>query len=209
MIINEVDHPLIKHKLTVLRNKKTQPMEFREVAEELSILLAYKATQDLKLKDVDVETPLQKTKGKSVDDDIVLIPILRAGMGMVNPLLKIIPDASVFHFGLYRNEKTLEAVEYYSKFPEDFSSSTVFILDPMFATGNSFKHALDAVFERNPKRVKFISLVSSPQACENLKDYPHEFELYTASIDEGLNEKGYIVPGLGDAGDRIYGTYPK
>lgn len=204
----EVKHPLIIHKLTVLRDKNTGPMEFREVVEEIALLLAYKSTEDIAIEKVTIETPLEKTTGGLVKEKIVLIPILRAGMGMVNPLLKIIPDACVFHLGLYRNEKTLEAVKYYSKFPADFSNSTVFILDPMFATGSTFKYALEIIVKRNPKKIKYLSLVSSPQAIDKLKDFPYDFEMYTASIDRDLNDKGYIIPGLGDAGDRIYGTFP-
>lgn len=204
----EVDHPLIKHKLTILRDKNTKPAEFREVVEEVSLLLAFKATYDLPVEEISIETPLEETKGKILTERIALVPILRAGAGMKNPLLKILPNACVYHLGLYRDEKTLEAVKYYSKLPDDFSKSTVFILDPMFATGNTFRYALDIITKRKPKRLKYLSLVSSPEAIENLRDYPYDFEMYTASIDRGLDENGYILPGLGDAGDRIYGTYP-
>ncbi len=202
----EVNHPLIKHKLAVLRDKNTQPSQFREFIEEISLLLAVEATKDIELEEVSIETPLEKTTGHKIDDDVVLVPILRAGAGMINPLLKIIPDSCVYHLGLYRNEKTLEPEEYYINLPEDLSNSTVFILDPMFATGNTLKHALDILIKRNPKRIKFLSIISSPEAIENLKDYPYDFNMYTASIDRQLNKKGYILPGLGDAGDRIYGT---
>ncbi|MFW5800038.1 MAG: uracil phosphoribosyltransferase [Spirochaetota bacterium] len=207
--VEEVKHPLISHKLTILRDKNTKPTEFREVVEELALLLLFRATQNLEVVEVEVETPLEKAKGALVKEDIVIIPILRAGTGMKNPLLKIMPDASVYHLGIYRNEETLEAEEYYSKLPKDLSESVVFILDPMFATGSTFKYALDLIIKRNPKKVIYLSIVSSPQAIENLKNYPYDFEMYTASIDRDLNENGYILPGLGDAGDRIYGTYPR
>jgi uracil phosphoribosyltransferase len=202
----EVDHPLIKHKLAVLRDKKTEPSHFREFIEEISLLLAVEATKDMDLKEVDVETPLEETSGYKINDDVVLVPILRAGAGMINPLLKIIPDSCVYHLGLYRNENTLEAVEYYVNLPEDLSHSIVFILDPMFATGNTLKHSLDIIIKRKPKKVKFLSIISAPEAIENLKDYPYDFMMYTASVDRELNDKSYILPGLGDAGDRIYGT---
>jgi uracil phosphoribosyltransferase len=202
-----LNHPLIKHKLTLLRDKTTGTKEFREIAGEIAVLLCYEALKDATLEEVEIETPLKKIKsGKLNEDKYAFVPILRAGMSMVNGIVSVIPNAKVGHVGLYRNEETLEPVEYYYKVPKDIKDRIVILLDPMLATGGSGSDAITLLKRDGVKRIKFLSIISAPVGIEKIqKDHP-DVEIYTAAVDECLNENGYIVPGLGDAGDRIFGT---
>ena len=205
MNINVLDNPIIEHKLSIIRNKGTK--EFREIITEIAIFLCYEAMKDAKLEEVEIETPLCKTKAKVLkEDNYAFVPILRAGTGMLDGLLQVIPNAKIGHIGLYRNEETLEPVKYYYKMPKDISKREVLILDPMLATGGSASDTIKCLKEDGVKKIKFLSILAAPEGIERLnKEFP-DVELYTAAIDEKLNEHGYILPGLGDAGDRIFGT---
>ncbi len=200
-------HPLILHKLSILRNKDTKQKEFRELVDEITLLLAYEATRDLKTYSKEIETPLVKINGKMIDDkSIVIVPILRAGLGMTNALLKLFPNASVGHIGVYRDPKTHKPVEYYCKFPEHMENKTAFVLDPMLATGGSASYAIKKVKETGCRDIKFISIISAPRGVQIVNaDHP-DVKVYTASLDEKLNNEDYILPGLGDAGDRLFAT---
>ncbi|MDR1774264.1 MAG: uracil phosphoribosyltransferase [Clostridioides sp.] len=205
--IVEFDHPLIKHKLTIMRNKNTGTKEFRELLTEITMLMGYEITRDLKTKDVEIETPVAKTSSKMITGKkLAIIPILRAGLGMVDGLLQLIPNAKVGHLGLYRDPETLKPVEYYSKFPEDITSRDIFIVDPMLATGGSSVAAIDVLKKNGAKSIKLINLVAAPEGIAEVQKYHSDVDIYVAAIDEKLNDHGYIVPGLGDAGDRIFGT---
>lgn len=207
MNVNVLDNPIIEHKLSIIRNKNTGTKEFRELITEIAIFLCYEAMKDAKLEEVEIETPLCKTKAKVLrEDNYAFVPILRAGTGMLDGLLQVIPNAKIGHIGLYRNEETLEPVKYYYKMPKDISKREVLILDPMLATGGSAADTIKCLKEDGVKKIKFLSILAAPEGIERLnKEYP-DVELYTAAIDEKLNEHGYILPGLGDAGDRIFGT---
>ena len=207
MNINVLDNPIIEHKLSIIRNKNTGTKEFREIITEIAIFLCYEAMKDAKLEEVEIETPLCKTKAKVLkEDNYAFVPILRAGTGMLDGLLQVIPNAKIGHIGLYRNEETLEPVKYYYKMPKDISKREVLILDPMLATGGSASDTIICLKEDGVKKIKFLSILAAPEGIERLnKEFP-DVELYTAAIDEKLNEHGYILPGLGDAGDRIFGT---
>lgn len=207
MNINVLDNPIIEHKLSIIRNKNTGTKEFREIITEIAIFLCYEAMKDAKLEEVEIETPLCKTKAKVLkEDNYAFVPILRAGTGMLDGLLQVIPNAKIGHIGLYRNEETLEPVKYYYKMPKDISKREVLILDPMLATGGSASDTIKCLKEDGVKKIKFLSILAAPEGIERLnKEFP-DVELYTAVIDEKLNEHGYILPGLGDAGDRIFGT---
>lgn len=207
MNINVLDNPIIEHKLSIIRNKNTGTKEFREIITEIAIFLCYEAMKDAKLEEVEIETPLCKTKAKVLkEDNYAFVPILRAGTGMLDGLLQVIPNAKIGHIGLYRNEETLEPVKYYYKMPKDISKREVLILDPMLATGGSASDTIKCLKEDGVKKIKFLSTLAAPEGIERLnKEFP-DVELYTAAIDEKLNEHGYILPGLGDAGDRIFGT---
>jgi uracil phosphoribosyltransferase len=203
-----VDHPLIQHKLTLMRDLKTGPKEFRELLRELTLLLAYEATANLKTNDVEVETPIGLTSGKRISDkDVVIVPILRAGLGMFDAVLTLLPNASVGYIGLYRDPDTHKPIEYYAKMPE-LENKDLFLLDPMLATGNSAAKGIDILLKAGTKEenIYFLSLLSAPEGIEELLARHPGIKIYTASIDEKLNEKDYIVPGLGDAGDRLYRT---
>lgn len=202
-----VDHPLIKHKLTIMRNKDTGPKEFRELLREITFLLAYEATRHIETVEVEVETPLRKTIGHMIEDKkVVVVPILRAGLGMVDSILELLPNASVGHIGIYRDPETLKSVEYYCKIPRITSESTVFLLDPMLATAVSGVHALRILKNMGAGKIIFVSLISAPEGVRVIeKEYP-DVAIYTAALDERLNDHGYIIPGLGDAGDRLYRT---
>ena len=202
-----VDHPLVKHKMTFLRSKFTDIHMFRELMRELSMLLAYEATREIPLEETFCETPLMKTSAQMISGQMIaLIPILRAGLGMVEGLLNFMPMAKVGHIGLYRDHETLQPVEYYCKLPVHIENMDAFVLDPMLATGGSVSKAIDIVKARSPRTVKFLCVVSCPEGVARLhKDHP-DVDIYTCVIDEKLNEHGYILPGLGDAGDRLYGT---
>ena len=202
-----LDHPLIKHKLTILRDVKTGTKEFREVAGEIAMHLCYEALKDAKLKDVEINTPLKTIKTQKLDEDqYAFVPILRAGMSMVEGVIAVVPNAKVGHIGLYRNEETLEPVEYYYKVPKDIANRVVVLLDPMLTTGGSGADAITLLKRDGVKKIKFLSIISAPEGIAKIQKEHPDVEIYTASLDECLNENGYIVPGLGDAGDRIFGT---
>lgn len=202
-----VNHPLLKEKLCVIRSKETAPPEFRRAVTQASMFLAMEATANLPTRTVQVETPLKVTECETVErNDFVLVPILRAGLGMVDGMMQILPEARVGHVGLQRNEDTLEAHEYYLKIPENISDSHVFVIDPMLATGGSAKVALTSVKERGAKHAALIALIAAPEGIAAVHEEHPDVPIYVAAVDECLNEHGYIVPGLGDAGDRLFGT---
>ena len=202
-----LDHPLITHKLSILRDKHTGTKEFREIISEISILLCYEATKDAKLMNTTVETPLEKYKTKCLNEDnYAFVPILRAGMSMVEGIIKVIPNAKIGHIGLYRNEETLEPVEYYYKMPENINKREVFILDPMLATGGSAIATINRLKKDGVKKIKFLCIIASPLGIQNVIKAHPDVQIYCASVDRKLNDVGYILPGLGDAGDRVYGT---
>lgn len=202
-----MDHPLIQHKVALLRDKNTPTKEFRELVSEIAMLMAYEVTRDLPLRDVEIETPLMKCTCKMIaGKKVALLPILRAGLGMVDGMLNLIPQARVGHIGLYRDPQTLKPVEYYCKLPEDATQRDVIILDPMLATGGSAIAAVEAMKKRGIKNIKFVCLIAAPEGIEALqKAYP-DVPIYCAAKDEKLNDHAYILPGLGDAGDRLFGT---
>ena len=203
----ELNHPLIKHKISILRDKKTTTKEFRELIGEISMILCYEAFKNAPLEEKEVETPIAKTKGYILNENkYAFVPILRAGMGMVDGVLSVIPGAKIGHIGLYRNEETLEPVEYYFKVPDGIEDKEVILLDPMLATGGSGIDAISQIKARGVKKIKFLSIIAAPEGLEKMKEAHPDVQIYCATIDEHLNENGYIVPGLGDAGDRIYGT---
>ena len=200
-------HPLVEHKISILRKKDTSTKEFRELISELATILCFEALKDATLKDIEIETPITKTTGKILDEDnYAFVPILRAGMGMVDGVLKLIPNAKIGHIGLYRNEETLEPVEYYCKLPKNIENKIVIILDPMLATGGSGSAAIEMIKKRGVKCIKFLSIIAAPEGLERIKNDHPDVEIYSAYKDSHLNDAGYIVPGLGDAGDRIFGT---
>ena len=202
-----LNHPMIKHKISVLRNEKTSTKEFRELISEIAMLLCYEALNDAKTHEVDIKTPICETKGQKIDEnDYAFVPILRAGMGMVDGVLKIIPNAKIGHIGLYRNEETLEPVRYYCKLPEKIEEKEVIMLDPMLATGGSASAAITMLKQDGVKKIKFLCVIAAPTGIEKIKEDHPDVEIYCAQLDDHLNDVGYIVPGLGDAGDRIYGT---
>ncbi len=201
------DHPLIQHKISILRDKNTSTKEFRELVHELSMLMAYEVTRDLPLTEVTIETPVATTKAKVLaGKKIALVPILRAGLGMVDGMLSIIPNAKVGHIGLYRDPNTLKPVEYYCKLPEDITEREVVVLDPMLATGGSSAAAITFLKDRGIKNIKFVCLISAPEGIERLQKEHPDVSIFCAAKDEKLNEHAYIIPGLGDAGDRLFGT---
>jgi uracil phosphoribosyltransferase len=199
-------HPLVAHKLSKLRDKNTEPKKFRELIREISALLTYEATQDLTLKQVSINTPLAEMEGTTLAQKIGLVPILRAGLGMVEGAWELMPSAEVWHIGLYRDEQTLTPVEYYSKLPVEPTVSVCLILDPMLATGGSAVATVDMLKEWGVKMIKFVGLIAAPEGISRLHEDHPDVPIYIAAIDEHLNDVGYIVPGLGDAGDRQYGT---
>ena len=200
-------HPLIDNKLSILRNKKTGTKEFRELVSEISMFLCYEALKDAKTETVEIETPVAKTKVSKInEDDYAFIPILRAGTGMLDGLIKVLPNAKIGHIGLFRNETTLKPVRYYYKVPKDIDKKQVVVLDPMLATGGSAIDAITMLKEEGAKNIKFLCIISAPEGIKKLQEVHPDVEIYTSAVDEKLNEKGYIVPGLGDAGDRIFGT---
>lgn len=205
-MVNIMTHPLISHKLTIMRNKNTSVKDFRECAHEVALLIGYEATKDLKLKDYEIETPICKTTGKQIERQVALVPILRAGLGMVDALMDLIPAAKIGHIGLYRNEETLEPVEYYCKLPTDIAERQVLVLDPMLATGGSAVAAINFIKKRGAKNIKFVCIIAAPDGIKALREAHPDVEIFCGALDEKLNEHGYIVPGLGDAGDRLFGT---
>lgn len=202
-----MDHPLIQHKLSILRNVETSTKEFRDLINEIAMLMIYDATRDLPLEDVDVQTPCGVAHCKEIAGrKLAFVPILRAGLGMVEGALILVPSARVGHIGLYRNEATLEPVEYYCKLPKDIEERDVFVVDPMLATGGSAIDAIGQIKKRNPRSIKFLCIIAAPEGLEALEKAHPDVDIFAAGLDDHLNENGYIVPGLGDAGDRIFGT---
>jgi uracil phosphoribosyltransferase len=205
--ITQIAHPLILHKLSIIRSKETGAKDFRELVEEIAMLMAYEVTRDFPLEEVEIETPICKTKAKMLSGKkVAIVPILRAGLGMVDGMLKLIPAAKVGHIGLYRDEETLKPVEYFCKMPQDISEREIIVTDPMLATGGSAIDAINALKKRGAKNIRLMCLVASPDGIKAVMDAHPDIDIYTAAIDEKLNEHGYIVPGLGDAGDRLFGT---
>ena len=201
------NHPLIQHKLSILRDKSTGSKQFRELISEIAMLMCYEATRDLDLEEVEVETPICKTKAmKLAGRKLAFVPILRAGCGMLDAMLSMVPAAKVGHIGLYRNEETHEPVEYYNNLPSDISERDVFVLDPMLATGGSAVDAISIIKRSNPRSIKFLCIIAAPEGIEVLSQVHPDVQIFCAAKDSHLNENCYIVPGLGDAGDRIYGT---
>lgn len=202
-----IDHPLVQHKLSILRDKSTSTKDFRELVTELAVFEGYEALRDLPLEDVQVETPLEVMTGKQIaGKKIAIIPILRAGLGMVDGILTLVPSARVGHVGMYRDEHTHEPVQYYCKFPPSIAERTCLIVDPMLATGGSLTAAIQFLREAGVKDIRCLTLVSCPEGVKTVLDFDPDVRLYTCVIDRQLNENAYILPGLGDAGDRIYGT---
>lgn len=205
--VTVVDHPLVQHKLTYLRDKKRSTKGFRQILNEIGMLLAYEVTRDLPLEPVTIETPLQPMQGQQIQGKkLVLAPILRAGVGFLDGMLSLVPSARVAHIGLYRDPETLEAVEYYFKAPSDLADRTVLVLDPMLATANSAIAALDRLKARGASDLRFVCLLAAPEGLAKFQAAHPDVPVWTAAIDSHLNDHGYIVPGLGDAGDRMYGT---
>ncbi|WP_353893165.1 uracil phosphoribosyltransferase [Proteinivorax hydrogeniformans] len=205
--VTVMDHPLIQHKLTFIRDKETGSKEFRELVEELSLLLAYEVTRNLPLSEVEIETPVCKAKTKQLSGKKMgVIPILRAGLGMVDGILKLIPAAKVGHVGVYRDPETLKPVEYYCKLPSDIQERELIVVDPMLATGGSAIAAIEFLKEKGGKNIKFMCLVAAPEGVDAVQKEHPDVDIFVASVDNELNEHGYIVPGLGDAGDRLFGT---
>ncbi|MFT9496671.1 uracil phosphoribosyltransferase [Anaerosolibacter sp.] len=202
-----MDHPLIQHKLTLIRDKETGSKEFREAIKELAMLMGYEATRSLPLQEIEIETPICKTKTKVLAGrKLGIVPILRAGLGMVDGMLNLIPAAKVGHIGLYRDPETLEPVEYYCKLPADVHERDLIVLDPMLATGGSAKAAIQFIKDRGATSIRFMCLIASPEGIKVISEAHPDVEIYVAAVDEKLNDHAYIVPGLGDAGDRLFGT---
>ncbi|WP_461615426.1 uracil phosphoribosyltransferase [Clostridium sp. Marseille-QA1073] len=203
----QITHPLIQHKLAIIRDKNTGAKDFRELVEEIAMLMAYEVTRDIQVEDVEIETPICKTTCKMLSGKkLAIVPILRAGLGMVDGMLKLIPAAKVGHIGMYRDEETLMPVEYFCKLPQDIEERDVIVTDPMLATGGSAIDAISALKKRGAKNIRLMCLVASPEGVEAVHKAHPEVDVYLAGLDEKLNDKGYIVPGLGDAGDRLFGT---
>ena len=202
-----ISHPLIQHKLSILRLEDTSTNDFRELVNEIAMLMGYEVSRDLPLEEVEIQTPIIKTVQKQLSGKkLAIVPILRAGIGMVDGFLSLVPAAKVGHIGMYRDEETLEPVEYLVKLPEDIDQRQIFVMDPMLATGGSAILAVDSLKKRGAANIKFVCLVAAPEGVKKLQDAHPDIDIYTASLDERLNENGYIVPGLGDAGDRLFGT---
>ena len=206
MAVFEMNHPLIQHKLSYLRNKDTDTKTFRENLNEIATLMTYEAGKTLQLKEIETETPIQKTTTKVLASDVSIVPILRAGLGMVEGSMNLIPTARVGHIGVYRDEETLEPVYYYCKLPIGIETGKVFLVDPMLATGGSANYAIDYLKEKGCKDIQFLCIIAAPEGIKKVQDKHPDVDIYAACIDTGLNEKSYIYPGLGDAGDRIFGT---
>jgi len=202
-----VSHPLVQHKLSILRSKETDMREFRGLVRDITILMGYEVTKDISLEEIDVETPLGFAKGVVSDREMVLVPVLRAGLGMVEGMLGLVPWARVGHIGLYRDHDTLEPREYYYKLPGNIAKSDVILLEPMLATGGSASVALDFLRKNGAVSVKLMCLVASRQGIKRIRRYHPDVRIFCCAVDEELNNRGYIVPGLGDAGDRLFGTY--
>lgn len=205
--VTQIAHPLILHKLTFIRKKSTGAKDFRELVEEVSMLMAYEATRDLQLTEIEIETPICTAKSKVLaGKKMAIVPILRAGLGMVDGMLKLIPAAKVGHIGLYRDEETLQPVEYFCKLPQDIVDREVIVVDPMLATGGSAVDAITLLKQKGARYIRLMCLISSPEGIKHVMESHPDVDIYVGAIDEKLNEHGYIVPGLGDAGDRLFGT---
>ncbi len=201
------DHPLIQHKLTYIRDKNTGTKEFRELVDEVGTLMAFEITRDMPLQEIEIETPIQTARTKVIaGKKLAIVPILRAGLGMVEGVLKLIPAAKVGHIGLYRDPETLKPVEYYVKLPTDVEEREFILVDPMLATGGSAVEAINALKKRGAKNIKFMCLIAAPEGVEVIQEAHPDVDIYIAALDEKLNDHGYIIPGLGDAGDRLFGT---
>lgn len=202
-----IDHPLIQHKLSLIRDKNTGSKDFRELVEEVAMLMCYEVTRQMSVEEIEIETPICKTKAKVLSGKKVgIVPILRAGLGMVDGMLKLIPAAKVGHIGLYRDPKTLKPVEYYCKLPSDIGERDIIVTDPMLATGGSSADAITLLKQRGAKNIKLMCLIAAPEGLKYVTEQHPDVEIFAAAIDERLNDHGYIVPGLGDAGDRLFGT---
>lgn len=207
MSVIVLDNPLIQHKLSIIRNKETGTKEFREIIGEIATFLCYEAMSDAVLEEVEIETPICKTKVKKLNENkYAFVPILRAGTGMLDGLVKVMPNAKIGHVGLYRNEETLKPVRYYYKMPKDIANREVIVLDPMLATGGSAIDTITMLKEDGVTNIKFLCVISAPEGIQKLQEVHPDVKIYTTTVDEKLNDIGYIVPGLGDAGDRIFGT---
>ena len=205
--IKIMEHPLIQHKIGIIRRKETSSKEFRELVSEIAMFMAYEATRDLKLTDIEIETPLQKTVVKELaGKKLAVVPILRAGLGMVEGMLAMVPAAKVGHIGLYRDPETLVPVEYYCKLPADSSERDIFVVDPMLATGGSAEAAITMLKQKGVKNIRFMCIIAAPEGVKKLQEVHPDVDIYIGALDDHLNDHGYIVPGLGDAGDRIFGT---
>ncbi|MNM54599.1 MULTISPECIES: uracil phosphoribosyltransferase [Clostridium] len=205
--LTQLNHPLIFHKMALIRDKNTGAKDFRELVEEVSMLMAYEVTRDLQTEYVEIETPICKTKHRVLSGKkLAIVPILRAGLGMVDGMLKLIPAAKVGHIGLYRDEETLKPVEYFCKLPQDIAERDIMVVDPMLATGGSAADALTLLKEKGAKNLRLVCLISAPEGIKYVQEIHPDVDIYVGAIDEKLNEHGYIVPGLGDAGDRLFGT---
>ncbi|MBC2579870.1 uracil phosphoribosyltransferase [Clostridium sp. DJ247] len=205
--VTQISHPLILHKLALIRDKNTGSKDFRELVEEVAMLMAYEVTRDFQLEEIEIETPICKTRCKMLSGKkVAVVPILRAGLGMVGGVVKLIPAAKVGHIGLYRDETTLKPVEYFCKLPQDIGEREVIVTDPMLATGGSATDAITLLKQKGAKNIRLMCLIAAPEGIKTVVDTHPDIDVYVGSIDEKLNEKGYIVPGLGDAGDRLYGT---
>lgn len=200
------NHPLINHKLSIIRSTTTNTKDFRETLNEISTLMAYEVTRDLPVKEIEVDTPISKAKAYELSAEIVIVPILRAGLGMVDGIHSLIPTAKIGHIGLYRNEETLKPERYYAKFPSTLQDAVVFLVDPMLATGGSAVEAINILKEKGAKKIAYMGLVGVDEGINNIMEHHPDVDIYLAAKDEKLNENGYIVPGLGDCGDRIFGT---
>ena len=205
--VHLIDHPLVQHKLSLMRNKEVSTNSFRRMLNEVSMLMAYEVTRDMPMQEVEIETPLEKTTARVIDGKkLVFVSILRAGTGILDGMLSVVPGARVGHIGLYRDPKTLTAVEYYFKMPQDMQNRDVVVVDPMLATGNSAIAAVERLKELGPKSIKFVCLLTCPEGVRAFHGSHPDVPIYTAAVDRQLNDHGYILPGLGDAGDRIFGT---
>ena len=204
--VYESSHPLVKHKLTILRNRDTKPKKFRELVREIAILMAYETTRDLSLEPTSIETPMGVTSGELLHEQIGLVPVLRAGLGMVEGVWEMMPGSEVWHIGLFRDERTLQPVEYYNKLPVSPTVQLCIVLDPMLATGGSASATVDLLKRWGATRIKFMGIIAAPEGIKTLNEAHPDVDIHIAAIDEKLNDIGYIVPGLGDAGDRQFGT---